>query len=876
MNIEQDQKEVTNININTDTKIDNTKKTNMTFVILLIIALIGGIYFIYINDSKVDDQDQNNTVDGNDTDDADPSDTDDGDDPSDPNNVVLSETLSKRLVQFGNSVTDVSDIKPQASPYSLPLDTSKDIANWEQVNEKMALDNTAKDLLSKNGFVVLNTKGGPAFAKDDFGSFYNELPEQELPVFVTTDSLLHYYHVFFDTALMRMEKDIFYEDSWQMTEKFYEDSLDIYENSTDPTLKEAAKRNVVYLSVALELLKPKPDQIVSDDNVKELTNCYADPESCQGVYEQTIQHGTFDYFGQIEANEYLFEVPAFVKELVDEELVLIEGHGGWSCSPTFFYEEDYSQYVPRGHYTKSEKLKNYFLGLMWYGRMTNLIKGSPSLPVGECSVGNSGGFISEEDAEIQTLQALILAKKFASDNDIRKKWNKMYAITSYFVGFSDDLGPVEYSSALEDVFGDDIDLNLLTDKLPELKENIQQKFPGPQIYSGLGNAQMIVIPEPPLTEEQINELKQQSEKLLSNTAGFRMMGQRFVVDSYLFSKIVSPFSGEYTGGEGDKPFTYVVSAMGREVRGFPRGLDIMALFGSERAAQIIEDAGDADYSNYQEQFNELKKEIDALPESEWHKNIYWNWLYVLKSLVVPFESGYPTFMQTTAWQDKELSTALASWSELRHDTILYAKQSYTMAELGGGGDEPKIEGYVEPVPIFYARLLDLTTMTRVGLEELLEEDELEKIGVGDSLEEFEEILSRLIDISKAELNNEELTESDYWFIKYFGVSLAGVSSHLLGGYGGEVDPDMFKNTLIADVHTDGNTFQVLEEGVGYIKPMAVAYKMPEGHIVIGVGPVFSYYEFKHPMDDRLTDEKWREMLESNPPADPEWTKSFSN
>ena len=868
MDIEQDQDLATNTN--------NTKKTNIVFIVLLIVALLVGIYFVYTNNPKVDNQDQVNIADEDETDDADQPNEDDEDDLSDSDNVVLSETLSKRLVQFGSSITDVSDIKPQASPYSLPLDTSKDIVNWEQVNGKMALDNTAKDLLSKNGFVVLNTKGSLAFAKDDFGDFYNELPEQELPVFVTTDSLLHYYHVFFDTALMRMEKDIFYRDSWQMTKKFYEDSLNIYENSTDPTLKEAAKRNVVYLSVALELLKPKPDQIVSDDNVKELVSCYGDSESCQGIYKEAIQKGTFDYFGQTEVSEYLFEVPDFAKELVDEELALVKGHGGWSCSPTFLYEEDYSQYVPRGHYTKSEKLKNYFLGLMWYGRMTNLIKGSPSLPEGKCSVGGSDGFVSLKDAEIQTLQALILARKFALDDEIQKKWNKMYAITSYFVGFSDDLGPVEYSSALEDVFGDDIDLDLFTDKLPELKENIQQKFAGPQIYSGLGNAQMIVIPEPPLTEEQINELKQQSEKLLSNTAGFRMMGQRFVVDSYLFSKIVSPFSGEYTGGEGDKPFTYVVSAMGREVRGFPRGLDIMALFGSKRAEQIIKDAGDADYSGYQEQFNELKKEIDALPESEWHKNVYWNWLYVLKSLIVPFESGYPTFMQTTAWQDKELSTALASWSELRHDTILYAKQSYTMAEMGGGPPPKKIEGYVEPVPIFYARLLDLTIMTREGLEGLLDQNELGMIGVGDAMEEFEVILSKLIEISKAELNNEELTEDDYWFIKHFGASLSGVSSHLLGGYGGEIDPDMFKNTLIADVHTDGNTLQVLEEGVGYIKPMAVAYKMPEGHIVVGVGPVFSYYEFKHPMSDRLTDEKWREMLENNPPADPEWTKSFSN
>ena len=37
----------------------------------------------------------------------------------------------------------------------------------------------------------------------------------------------------------------------------------------------------------------------------------------------------------------------------------------------------------------------------------------------------------------------------------------------------------------------------------------------------------------------------------------------------------------------------------------------------------------------------------------------------------------------------------------------------------------------------------------------------------------------------------------------------------------------------------------------------------------------TYYEFKHPMSDRLTDEVWREMLKENPPEDPEWTDNYT-
>ncbi len=789
-------------------------------------------------------------------------------------NVLANISLAKRLIKPEDIISTNPSVEPQVPEYSLPLEISNDIANWDKFSNKIRLSDPAKQLLSDNGFVVAENNN-IFYAKEDFANFYSEIENKDLPIFITTDSLLHYYHVFFDTSLLRMEKDIFYNDVWEMTKNLYNDSLNTYQNSNDTLLKEAAKKNVAYLAVVLELLKPKFDQIVSGDNVKDIVDCNYGVEYCEQIYEDTIQNGTFKYFGQKEAEKYSFNPPNFVKDLVNGELKLISDHKGWKCSPIFSYEEDYSQYVPRGHYTKTEKLKNYFKAFMWYGRMTGLIKGSDSIDKGQCiSGGAPDGFISSDDAKIQTLQASILARKFAIDSDIQENWKKIYLITAFYVGFSDDLGPIEYSSALEEMFGDEVNIDSLSEKIISIQKTINNKFSGPQIYSGLGNAKMIV-PKPPLTEEQINELKKQMKQLLANTKGFRMMGQRFVVDSQLFSDIVSPYSGEYTGPENQKPFTYVVTEMGREVRGFPRGLDIMALFGSERAKEIIKDLGDDNYSDYESKFNNLKEDLDNISEEKWRQNLYWNWFYVLKSLIDDFGSGYPTFMQTDAWQDKELNTALASWAELRHDTILYAKQSYTGAEMGGfRKEEPKIVGYVEPVPMFYSRLLDLTKMTKKGLNNLLTQDELDKIDVGYAMNDFETILTRLVDISKDELENNELSDDDYDFIKHFGSSLESISSRLLATEG-DADPDMFKTTLISDVHTDGNTKKVLEEGVGYVKPVIVAYKLPGDYILAGVGPVFSYYEFKHPMKDRLTDEEWRNKLKTNPPSEPEWIKSFS-
>lgn len=819
---------------------------------------------------------------------------------SETNEISTAFTLAKRLIKPEDVVLEKVDVTPKIPKYDLPLDI-KDVSNYQEFSEKIQLSSSALSLLEKNGFVVIPTPREIAKRPDDFVEFYSTLKDKDLPIFITTDSLLHYYHIFFDVTLMKIEKDLFYDDVWQITKELFNDALLQY-NNTSGDLKEAAKRNVAYFSVALELLKPKSNQIATKENIKKEIDCYGPEDYCEEVISLQLKKGKFfNFFNEQEAQRYTFEIPDFVKEPVQKEIELIEKHEGWEFSPIFVYKEDYSQYIPRGHYTKSEKLKNYFRTMIWYGRMTALIKGSPILSKGEARcTGPMNGIVSEYDAKIQTLQASLIAKKFLESNNVQQRWQRIYAITSFFVGFSDDLGPYEYSAVLKNLFGEELTTQGLEEKYPEIKDALLNLSYNPKIYGGLGGCELF-MPCPPLSDKEIQELKAQAKKLLEETKGFRLMGQRFTIDSWLFSEIVSPYSGEYTGEKlplptEEKPFTFCwddpylkyrknrpfswvktdvsgcLPPATREVKGFPRGLEVMALFGSERAKEILKDLGDTNYSDYEKKFSELKTEIDSLSIEDWFQNLYWNWLFALRALLVEFGNGYQTFMQTKAWQDKELNTALASWSELRHDTILYVKQSYTIAEMGAVPEPPPVVGYVEPVPEFYARLLTLTKMTKKGLKELVPYEELEKLKLEFFLNRFSEILERLLEISKKELENQSLTDEEYYFIENFGSISEGLIETVSEG---DVDPDMFKTVLIADVHTEGNTRKVLEEGVGYIKTLIVAYKLPEGHILVGVGPVFSYYEFKQPMENRLTDEAWREMLNTQHPFEPEWVKTFS-
>jgi hypothetical protein len=149
---------------------------------------------------------------------------------------------------------------------------------------------------------------------------------------------------------------------------------------------------------------------------------------------------------------------------------------------------------------------------------------------------------------------------------------------------------------------------------------------------------------------------------------------------------------------------------------------------------------------------------------------------------------------------------------------------------------------------------------------------LESFGVLNSTEKYRlqnlvTVLDRMIDLSIKELEGTSFTEEDNRFIAGIGETLEEI---VVG-----VKAKGKETTLVADVHTDTNTDQVLEEGLGYVDMIIVAVPDATGNLVCSVGPTLSYYEFKQPMNDRLTNEAWKSMLEDGDiPDRPSWISSF--
>jgi hypothetical protein len=176
-------------------------------------------------------------------------------------------------------------------------------------------------------------------------------------------------------------------------------------------------------------------------------------------------------------------------------------------------------------------------------------------------------------------------------------------------------------------------------------------------------------------------------------------------------------------------------------------------------------------------------------------------------------------------------------------------------------------GYVEPQPEVFARLAALTRQMRVGLDSrgLLNEE------YRDKLQRMESLLISLKTMAEKELRGEALTEEEYDAIRNIGGILEGLvtfSPQVKEQIESETDERM---AIVADVHTDVNSGQVLEEGVGNAF-LIYAIVPIEGQTAVAQGGVFSYYEFTHPMSDRLTDEAWQAM--SPKPDQPVWTESF--
>jgi hypothetical protein len=271
--------------------------------------------------------------------------------------------------------------------------------------------------------------------------------------------------------------------------------------------------------------------------------------------------------------------------------------------------------------------------------------------------------------------------------------------------------------------------------------------------------------------------------------------------------------------------------------------------------------------------------VDDHGDAFWGANLYNQWLGALRALSrTGAEASAPLAVASTeAWGRRTLNAQLASWAELRHDTILYAKQSYT---TGASCEYP--DALVEPSPAFFARLKAYAAKGSEVMTALGETAPAYGQSPTGYFAHLGEVAGMLEEMATQQEQGIPFTEAQMAFVNQTVKLVQGCSVAPAGATGWY--PSLFYGVnsidfspTIADVHTQptdeaGNEVgRVLHVGTGNARLMVLTANTCTGPRAYA-GLVSSYFEEVTEDWKRLDDPTWekRFMTGGTPPTDVPW------
>jgi len=640
----------------------------------------------------------------------------------------------------------------------------------------LALDAKELSALGEKGFAILD--------RHRFESFFRGLERiyvEDLPLYVSADTILHSIHRSYDEILKAVELSALIPDVRAMLEAMRES---LKKGGASKYSAEARRDVDLYLSVALGLLTGKTAAPVAGGDGEEVEVLVGKAQAGSGTSRLTL-------FG--------------VRRDVD-----------------------FSQFKPRGHYTDHWQLRQYFRCMMWLGRI--------DLRILETMPDHS------QVLRRRQLDSALLFRDLM-DADTMARWQRIDTAIGTFIGESDNMMVTELSLLLADL--------------------------GVKNAAGLGPLPDGVIAQAIVSggygTQRISShimINGTGEGTMPLSSTFLLLGQRYVIDSQVFSNVVY----DRVGG-------------GRTLRMMPDPLDVAyAVLRSDHAGAVLDP--EIREHRYAPDLKAMRILADGHDDEFWESNLYNLWLGVLRELNPdPAAEGIPEVAATEPWARRLLNAQLASWAELRHDTILYAKQSYT-----GGASCEYPDVYVDPYPAFFAAVLryaerggalaetveagstELATRIRAyfkalhdSISILLEMAEYQREGTPFTPEHME-FINRAVRLRPGACGMPDIPEG--WYADLFFDPQAS----------SEFDP------TIADVHTQstdeiGNMVgRVLHVATGHGRLLVVTIDTCDGPRAY-VGLASSYFERITTGLKRLSDEDWLPKVVSGP-EEVRWMKDL--
>ncbi len=674
------------------------------------------------------------------------------------------------------SATEVMQNHP-AGVFAEKLASPQSSARFlDSISQKYDLTAYEQALLGKHGFMVTERLSAPTFVQA-----YADVYHKDLPVFISTDGILHALHMSYSNILSTTEREFLLGKLGDLLTGLHNQLPELKKKYNRPELAPMLSDLDVYLTVPLHLLGSPTTPVFSESQK------------------------TVDELLELIKNEQPSQYPLF------------------SSSSRVY---DFSQFTPRGHYAADKELSKYFQAMMWLGR-TELYLTSPKDELSSQKM---------EDLQRQTIVAAMMLEAAQNAGSFAIV-DEMESILSFLVGEQDNVTINNLRTLFSSMGITRADDLLDMQQLTAFQESLVNQ---PYAFQRI-NSQILYS----------NPFDAETTKPAS---ALMLLGQRFILDSYITSNVVY-----------DR-----LPAL----RMLPSTLDVLFTLGNNAAAQLLQP--EIDRYNYGGNLAALRYLVDGYDNEFWNGTYYNLWLNSIRSLNPPEQRDHlPKFMQTAAWWQEKMNTQLASWAQLRHDNLLYAKQSYS---AGVTCSFPY--SYVEPIPAFYSTV---STLAREATERF------SKINLGWADEivpayfkRVGDIADMLEQIASKELSGTALSKEEEDFLSTMLFINPGCGDPEYNGWYSNLYFEGLKkeDRVIADIHTaptdaEGNPVGwVMHVGTGPINMGVWTVNMPDGQTTAFVGPTMSYYEHVSVGFKRLTDEEWQESYQASAGTRPDYVNLY--
>jgi len=670
----------------------------------------------------------------------------------------------------------------------------EDALNSALIDSHYNLTQAEKSLLEEHGFVVTER-----LSYTSFGEAFAEIYHNDLPVYVSTDALLHALHMSYDSILINVEHSLLIPKLSQLLTTLHAQIPKLSEHyALEPKLLPMLKDFDVYLTVPLVLLE----------------------QQISPVYPEN-------------------------QEVVDALLAAIQAE-----QPKFFElfsstprEIDFSQFTPRGHYTETfgfrgQSLMQYFQAMIWLGR-TEIYLSAPKQ-------GNPSLQQKEEDIQRQTILAALIAEA-AETAGVYDMISDIDSTLRFLVGESDNVTLFHIRDLMDETDLQDATELLEVQVWKDFQATLLAKEYAPQRIL----SQILLSPMGP---EQIEP-----------ASAFLLLGQRFAIDSFVTGNVV---------------YDKIIFNGAKITRMLPSTLDVLFALGNDAAAQLLE--AELRQYHYAPNLAALRYLLDSYQLETWDDTLYSGWLNAIRTLNPPLERGmYPSFMQTAAWWQEKMNTQLAAWAQLRHDNLLYVKQSYTGQTICSFP-----ESFVEPVPEFYEALQRLASNAIQHFQTVKFEEVWGRNQIINYFKHMSEVADTLAEIARKELAQTSLLPDEKDFLKRMLYDSGFGSGPRYDGWypklfiAGENDGLMKQDYVVADIHTSptdeagSRVGWVVHAGTGPINLAVVICDTNPDQPHAFIGPVMSYYERITVNFKRLTDEEWQTEYATTPSYRPPFVNLY--